>query len=117
MTSIEGAPASEPSIDLAGRLAEATCRARGVARLAGAALGGAATYAAGRRVEGVRLRPDHIEIHVVASGSVSSLLAVADEVRRLAGPVDPSRRIDVFIDDFDPDIIDLDAADLVAAST
>jgi len=96
------------SLDDAARLADAAASARGVARLAGGDLGGAATYAAGRRVDGVRIRSDHVEIHVVASRSVMPLADVADEVRRAVAVVEPHRRIDVFIDDLDPEIIDLD---------
>jgi hypothetical protein len=108
----QGPTAPEPTSDLATRLAAAASRAQGVVRLSGGTLGGVATYAAGRRVEGVRVRADHVEIHVVVSASVPSVLAVAEAVRRSATAVDSSRRIDVFIDDIDPEVIDLDAVEL-----
>ena len=60
------------------------------------------------------MRDDRVEVHVVAAGSVDSLPALADEVRRVVASVEAQRRIDVFIEDIDPEVLDLDAVDLVA---
>jgi len=85
-----------------------------VVRLTDGVVGGVGTYGPGRRVAGVRIRADHVEVHVVVAVSTASLAAIAAGIRQAVSAVEPTRRIDVFIDDIDPEIIDVDAVDLVA---
>jgi len=96
------------NVDVAQRISDRVSAVRGVARLSGR-MGGAATYGAGRRVEGVRGSERCIEIHIVAAGSVMSLPAVADAVRQAVGPIADGAQVDVFVDDLDLDVVDLDA--------
>ncbi|MDQ3783746.1 MAG: hypothetical protein M3360_02520 [Actinomycetota bacterium] len=71
-----------------------------VARLYGGFAAEVATYLPGRRVEGVRLGEDELEVHVVAAWDVP-LPQVADEVREAAVPVGGGLPVAVFIDDVD----------------
>lgn len=57
-----------------------------------------ATYLPGKRVKGVRVRENEIEVHVVARWG-SSMAAVADEIRRSVEPVAGGLPVSVFIDD------------------
>jgi len=102
------------NVERAEQIAERARRTPGVVRLSAGLLGGAATHGAGRRVEGVRLRDDHAEVHIVVAGSVPSLPAIADAVRQNVSEIDPSRRVDVFVDDVDVDVVDLDVVALDA---
>ena len=95
--------------DLAQRIADRAAAVRGVARLSGGGAGAAATHAPGRRIDGVRLRDGSIEIHLVAAGSVVFLPTVAAAVRDAVTPLAGGSRIDVYIDDLDLDVVDLDA--------
>lgn len=71
-----------------------------VARLYGGRAAEVATYLPGRRVEGVRLGEDELEVHVVAAWNVP-LPKVADEVRGAAVPVGGGLPVAVYIDDVD----------------
>jgi hypothetical protein len=71
-----------------------------VARLSPGPLGEVATYLPGRRVPGVRLPGDRIEIHVVARWGIR-VPDVAAEVRAAVGPVSAGLPIDVHVDDVD----------------
>jgi hypothetical protein len=95
--------------ELAQRIADRAAAVRGVARLSGGGVGAAATYAPGRRIDGVRMREGCIEIHIVAAGSAASLPTVAAAVRAAVRPLAGGSQIDVFVDDLDLDVVDLDA--------
>ena len=95
--------------DLAQRIAERVGAVRGVARLSGGGVGAAATYAPGRRIAGVRMRDGSIEVHIVAAGSVASLPTIAAAVRDAVTPLAGGLRVDVFVNDVDLDVADLDA--------
>ena len=104
------------NVDLAQRISDGASAVRGVARMSTGIAGSAATYGPGRRVDGVRVRDDRIEIHIVATGSVASLPTVAEAVREAVAGLAPASRIDVFVDDLDLDIVDLDALEPAPAS-
>jgi hypothetical protein len=70
----------------------------GVAALHGGGLVQVATVLPGRRVDGVRLDDDRVLVSVVAAFG-QPLPAVADSVRRVAGPLAGGRRVDVHIAD------------------
>lgn len=72
-----------------------------VARMAGGAHGEIATYLPGRRVQGVRILEDRVEVHVVARWR-ASLPGVAEEVRRSLRPVVGVVPVEVYIDDIEP---------------
>jgi hypothetical protein len=71
-----------------------------VARLGSGRAGAAATYLPGRRVSGVRLAADHLEVEVVARWQ-RPVATVADDVRRAAAALAPGRRVDVTITDIE----------------
>lgn len=75
-----------------------------VARMAPGTAVEVATYFPGRRVPGVRLVDDAVEVHVVAHYG-QRLPDVGDEVRRALADVVGGHRVEIFIDD-----LDLDAA-------
>ncbi len=104
------------NVDLAQRIADRVTAVRGVARLS-SRIGGAATYGAGRHVDGVRGNDVRVEIHIVAAGSVRSLPSVAEAVREGVAPIAGGARIDVFVDDLDLDVVDLEALDPVGAGS
>ena len=71
-----------------------------VAGLSGGALGEVATYLPGRRVTGVRVGEDGVEVHVMARWDVS-LPEVGDQVRRAVAPVVEGQPVTVYIDDIE----------------
>ncbi len=71
-----------------------------VARLYGGLAAEVATYLPGRRVEGVRLAENQLEVHVVAAWDVP-LPQVADEIRGAAASEAGGLPVAVFIDDVD----------------
>lgn len=84
--------AREPADDVA----EAALAVPGVARLHAGTFGEVGTYLPGRRVPGVRFRPDGVEVHVAVDRSVLDrhvpLPELAEQVRlavaaRVPGPV------------------------------
>ncbi len=72
-----------PQADLADRVAAAVLGVPGVAGLHTGVLAEVATYLPGRRVEGVRLRPDRAEVHVVLAWG-AAVEPTAAAVRRAA---------------------------------
>jgi hypothetical protein len=88
-------PGAQPAADA---IAAATTACPSVARMAGDDVGGVATYLPGRRVEGVRMTDDGIEVHVVARWEVS-LPAAAAEIRGALKPIVGELPVSVFIDD------------------
>lgn len=71
-----------------------------VAALSPGLLGEVATYLPGRRVVGVRVEEDRVEVHVIARW-VESLPAAGAEVAEAVRPFAGGRRVEVFIDDLD----------------
>jgi hypothetical protein len=77
-------------------VAEAALAVPGVARLDAGAFGEVGTYLPGRRVPGIRFRPDGVEVHIAVDRSVldrhTPLPELAEQVRlavaaRVQGPV------------------------------
>jgi hypothetical protein len=62
--------------------------------------GEVATYLPGRRIDGVRIRPDSTEVHVIVTWG-SPVLAVADELRAAVEPL-VGTPVDVSIQDVVP---------------
>ena len=71
-----------------------------VARLSPGPVGEVATYLPGRRVPGVRVRDDGIEIHVVGRWGVR-VADIAADVRAAIRPIAPGVPVDVHMDDVD----------------
>jgi hypothetical protein len=91
-----GGPPVDPE-----RVAQAVERVPTVARLsAGSAGAEVATYLPGRRVRGVRVAEDAVQIHVVARWP-AVLPEVGDAVRSAAAPLVGGRAVEVVIDDLD----------------
>jgi len=93
------APAAglRPGVD-ADAVAAAVGACPEVAGLSGGPFGEVATYLPGRRVEGVRVSSDRVEVHVVAWYGVP-LRQIADRVRRTVAPVVAGRAVDVSFED------------------
>lgn len=72
--------------ELAGRVAAAVLTVPGVADLHTGTYGEVATYLPGRRVNGIRLRDDVAEVHVVLVYGVP-VLRTADAIRRTVEPL------------------------------
>ena len=70
----------------------------GVAAMHGGISGEAATYLPGRRVVGVRILPDWVEVHVVARWPIPASEIAAQVWANVARAVD-GRRVDVVIGD------------------
>lgn len=70
----------------------------GVARLCGGKAGEIATYLPGRRVSGVRISDDGVDVHLVARW-VASLPQLAQDVRTALRPVVGDRPVSVFVED------------------
>jgi len=89
-----------PPVD-AELVAQAVERVPTVARLsAGSAGAEVATYLPGRRVRGVRVADDAVQVHVVARWP-AVLPEVGDAVRAAAAPLVGGRAVEVVIDDLD----------------
>ncbi|MGC4942291.1 hypothetical protein [Kribbella sp. DT2] len=73
-------PPDPTGADLSSRIAELTRAVPGVADLHGGVFGEVATYLPGGRVSGVRIRPDHTEVHVTVFWD-HPVRATADAVR------------------------------------
>jgi uncharacterized alkaline shock family protein YloU len=97
MTSPTGATlaGAEPDPDA---IAAVVRGVNGVVDLSGGAIGEVATYLPGRRVTGVQVGEDSIEVHVVAEYGLS-VLDVADQVRTAVRGLEPQRIVNVAIDD------------------
>ncbi len=70
----------------------------GVAALSGGSFGEVATYLPGRRVRGIRLDSDLIEVHIVAHWG-TPLPALVERLRAVCATVAGTRPIDVYVDD------------------
>ncbi len=84
--------------DEAEQIATAIGAVPAVAALSGGRLGGVGTYLPGRRVTGVVLREDELEVHVVGRYGVP-VAEIAAEVRRAAEPYVGDRTVHVIIED------------------
>jgi len=93
-------PASDPTApgaELADDVVAAVVAVPGVAAMHSGRFGEVATYLPGRRVAGVRVRADLVEVHVTANWG-SDLLPLADAIRLAAASV-ASRTVHVVIQD------------------
>ncbi|MFH5821108.1 hypothetical protein [Georgenia sp. AZ-5] len=92
------------SQDRADAVAAAVLAVPGVARLHTGAFGEVGTYLPGRRVAGVRIRPDGVEVHVVVEHALLDrrvpLPVLAEQVHRAVGAQVPGP-VHVYIDDLD----------------
>jgi len=95
-------PTVEPPGD--GTLADAVAAVvrglGGVARLSGGKAGQVATYLPGRRVTGVRIMSDTVEVHLVARW-MGSLPQLADDVRAALAPLVGGRAVSVTVEDIE----------------
>jgi hypothetical protein len=71
-----------------------------VRALSGGRFGEVATYLPGRRVQGVRVRGDNVEVHVVAGPGVA-LPVVGSTVRGAVVPLAGGRSVDVHVDEIE----------------
>jgi hypothetical protein len=95
-----GGSSGRPPVD-AERVAQAVEKVPTVARLSAGSMGAeVATYLPGRRVRGVRVDDDTVEIHVVARWP-ALLPEVGEAVRSAAAPLVGGRAVGVVIDDID----------------
>jgi hypothetical protein len=86
------------AITTADAVAAAVAAAPGVSRLSGGHLGGVATYLPGRRVTGVVLREEDMEVHVIGRYG-TPVGEIAAEVRQAAEPFAGGRPVHVIIED------------------
>ena len=96
-TALVGDPSAlEPA--LAELLASAVTSTRDVVALSEGPFGEVATHLAGRRVPGVRIHEDRVEVHVIARWG-ALLPVLAEQVRAACAPLVEGRMVDVSIDD------------------
>ncbi len=86
------------AVTTADEVAAAVAAAPGVSRLSGGHLGGVGTYLPGRRVTGVVLREEDLEVHVIGRYGTPAG-AIAAEVRQAAEPFAGRRPVHVIIED------------------
>jgi uncharacterized alkaline shock family protein YloU len=79
-------------------IAAAVSAAPGVASLSGGRLGGVGTYLPGRRVTGVVVRDDDLEVHLIARYGVP-VAEIAAGVRQAVEPYAGDRTVHVIIED------------------
>lgn len=115
-TALVGAPPAAGDA-LEELLSAAVTSCRDVVRLSEGPFGDVATHLAGRRVPGIRLESDRVEVHVIAASGVP-LPGVAEQVRAACASFTGDRPVDVTIDDIATDEPDATrpAADLRQAS-
>lgn len=97
------AGAVDPSrSELADLVAAAALSVPGVEGMHAGQFGEVATYLAGRRVTGVRVRPALVEVHVVLT-TETPVHSVATLIRARVAPLVGARAVDVTVEDlFDP---------------
>lgn len=83
---------------LASAVADAVLACPGVAGLRGGRFGDVATYLPGRRIDGVRLRPDGVTV-AVAVHFGQPVFAVAEAIRAVVREVVGDLTVDVTVDD------------------
>lgn len=81
-------------------VADAALSCPEVAGLSAGLVGEAATYLPGRRVAGVRVLDDEVEVHIVARWG-ATLPEVADAVRRAVKPVTGDVPTSVYVEDIE----------------
>ena len=81
-------------------MAAAAAACPGVARLSRGSVVEVATYLPERRVHGVRVTDDAVDVHLVAQPGVV-LPALAESVRSAVMPHAGGRRVDVYVDDLE----------------
>ena len=81
-------------------IADRVAACRSVARMSTGRFGEVATYLPGRRIPGVRVGEDRIDVHVVACWGVA-VPDLAAEVRAALAPIAGRRPVDVHVDDID----------------
>lgn len=91
-------PPTATELSLADRLASAVVSCHDVVGLSEGAFGEVATHLAGRRIRGVRLGQDLVEVHVIARWG-TPLPEVAEQVRTACQPLAEGRQVNVSIDD------------------
>jgi hypothetical protein len=84
----------EPDLDL---VAAAVLATPSVMSLA-AGLGAAATFLPGRRINGLRMTPDELEVHIVAGYGVN-LPNLAADVRSRVQRIVGTRQVSVYVED------------------
>lgn len=90
-------PQARPTVETADRVAQVAASVPGVAALHPGRFGEAATYLPGRRVPGVQVRDDLVEVHVTLVWGVD-VLATADAVRAATAAV-VDRPVHVTVED------------------
>jgi hypothetical protein len=96
---VAGPAVEVPAVEVpAVRIAEAVGAVPGVAALSGGRLGGVGTYLPGRRVTGVVIRGDDLEVHVVGRYGVP-VAEIAAGVRRAVEPYARDHTVHVIIED------------------
>lgn len=88
---------AEPDPDA---IAAAALAVPGVSALHGGPLLEFAAYLPGRKVAGVRLPGDRVEVHV-AAGYGAELPKLAEQVRRAVAPAAGGLPVDVYVDELD----------------
>ncbi|GAC1328629.1 MAG: hypothetical protein NVSMB13_15840 [Mycobacteriales bacterium] len=94
----EQTPAGSPAEPDPDAVAQAVRSCSTVADLSSGAVGEVATYLPGRRVAGVRIGDDGIDVHVIGRFG-PTMEAIGDEVRAAVGAVSHGRPVSVYIDD------------------
>lgn len=96
---IEESTVTPPAVEVpAVRIAEAVGAVPGVAALSGGLLGGVGTYLPGRRVTGVVIQGDDLEVHVVGRYGIP-VAEIAAGVRRAVEPYAGDHTVHVIIED------------------
>lgn len=99
-----------PAVPDPDALVAATLACPSVSAMSGGVLGGVATYLPGRRVPGIRTRPDGIEVHVVGVFG-PSIGEIVSQVREAVEPLMQGHQLSVHVADLAVDLADL-AVDL-----
>lgn len=100
-------PATRAELPDPDALAAAVQGCPSVSALSGGRLGEVATYLPGRRVAGIRLGDDTVDIHVVGHYG-PHIDTIAAEVRSAVRPLVGGRQVAVSVDDLDTGDLDLD---------
>jgi uncharacterized alkaline shock family protein YloU len=99
-TATDEPPVIQPSViePSAIQIADVVSAVPGVAALSGGRLGGVGTYLPGRRVTGIVIRGQDIEVHVVGRYGVP-VAEIAAEVRQAVEPAAGDHTVHVIIED------------------
>lgn len=95
MSSVPAAPEPDPDV-----LVAVTLACTYVAAMSGGALGEVATYLPGRRIRGIRMSSDGIDVHVVGVFG-PSIADIVDQVRLAVERVAPWRTVSVHVEDLE----------------